>query len=166
MPAAPNAYLKTKIMTASPAELRLMLIEGAIRFSRKALDGLLAKNYEDVYTGITRTQDILMELINALKPEHAPELCARLSSLYTYMYTQLMRASSERDADKVREVIKLLEYERETWSLAMKQLASEAEAAGSSVEPKRVPTSGTDPASQNGHSRTGSIIGSTVSIQG
>jgi hypothetical protein len=82
------------------------------------------------------------------------------------MYTQLMRASSERDADKVREVIKLLEYERETWSLAMKQLASEAESAASSVEPKRVPTAGTDLASQNGHSRTGSIIGSTVSIQG
>ena len=31
-----QAYLKTKVLTASPAELRLMLIDGAIRFSEQA----------------------------------------------------------------------------------------------------------------------------------
>ena len=177
MPPATNAYLKTKIMTASPAELRLMLIEGAIRFATKALDGMQAKNYEEVYTGVTRTQDILMELINALKPEHAPELCAKLSGLYTYMYTQLMHASSQRDPDKVREVIKLLEYERETWSLAMQQLAmqqlamqqlaSEHEpAANASSDSERMRFVPVGSGTHHDRGGAGSVIGSRVSIQG
>ncbi|NJL30429.1 MAG: flagellar protein FliS [Phycisphaerales bacterium] len=36
-PSGPNPYLRTKIMTASPQELRLMLYEGAVRFCRQSL---------------------------------------------------------------------------------------------------------------------------------
>ena len=39
-----NAYLRTKVMTASPAELRLMLLDGAIKFANQAREGLQAKD--------------------------------------------------------------------------------------------------------------------------
>ena len=35
-----------------------------------------------------------MELINSLRPEHAPELCERLSGLYTFIYVQLVGAAT------------------------------------------------------------------------
>lgn len=119
-----NPYLRTKVMTASPAELRLMLLDGAIKFLQQGKAGLEAKDYEASYNGISRTQSILMELINALRPEHAKELCTKLSGLYTFMYTRLIAAATDRDPAIAQEVLDLLQYERETWRLVMDQQAA------------------------------------------
>ncbi len=113
-----------------------MLLEGAIKFAEIGRDGLLAKDYEKSFTNISRAEDIVMELLEALRPDVDPELCEKLKSLYVYLYLELVRASSEKDVARIEEVIRLLRYERETWQLAMQQMASEigaaAEDAGSS----------------------------------
>lgn len=159
---SPNAYLQTKVMTASPAELRMMLFDGAIRFATQAREGLSSKNFEAAFTGITRCQNIILELINGLKPEHDPELCNRLSGLYTYIYTRLMQASSERNTTHVDEVLHLLKFERETWSMVLEQLAAENRAASKNghVPQDVAPTL---PLHSPG---IGSIIGGTVSVRG
>ena len=118
-----KAYLRTKIMTAGPAELRMMLFDGALRFARKGRAGLAEQDFEAAYEGISRCQQILMELINGLRPQQDPALCERLSDLYTFLYTRLIDASRERSAEIVEEVIKLLEYERQTWSMLLEKLA-------------------------------------------
>jgi flagellar protein FliS len=120
-----KAYLRTKVMTAGPAQLRLMLFDGALRFAEKGRRGLVEADYAEAYEGISRCQQILLELINGLQPEQDPQLCERLSGLYTFLYTRLIDASRERSAGIVEEVIKLLEYERQTWSLLLKKLAEE-----------------------------------------
>lgn len=125
-----NAYLKTKVMTASPAELRLMLIDGAIRFSEQARRGYAERNFESAFEGTTRAQNIVLELINALKPDKSPEVCSRLSALYTFMYKSLVEASMKRDPAIVDEVLKLLRYERETWQLCLAKIAGESRAGG------------------------------------
>lgn len=118
-------YLATKVMTARPEELRLMLLDGAIRFARQGREGLGARNYEASFNGFSRCRDILFELMVTMKPQGNPELVSRLTSLYSYMISRLLQASTERDAVKADEVIGLLEYERETWSKLMDQLAAE-----------------------------------------
>lgn len=120
-----QAYLRTKVLTASPAELRLMLLDGAIRFCEQARRGYETRDYEMSYEGTTKAQAILMELLNALRPQQAPELCQRLNALYTYLYTQLVTASTTRDLATVDEVLKLLRYERETWSLCIDEMVRE-----------------------------------------
>jgi flagellar secretion chaperone FliS len=158
----PNAYLRTKVMTASPAELRLMLLDGAIRFAEQAKTGLAAKDFEACYVGTTRCQAILMELINGLRPEHDPQLCERLSALYTYMYTQMVKASSERKVELIDEVIKLLSYERETWTLLLDQLAQENRAAKSMKS-----TPAASPAQAIGPGVPAkNLVGGIVSLQG
>ena len=117
-----GAYLRNRVMTANPEELRLMLIEGAIRFARMAMDGLHQQDYEKVYDGLSQCQPILLELINALDKKQDPELCARLSGLYAFMYNRTIDASAEKNPDYLNEVIELLEYERETWIMLMQQL--------------------------------------------
>ena len=129
----PNNYLKTKILTASPGELRMMLLDGAVRFARKGGEGLAAKNYETAYEGVSRAQAIVMELISALKPEHDPELCKRLSGLYTFIYNQLVRGLMDRDPALLDEAVRLLEYEAETWRMTLDRLDDESQAAGGSV---------------------------------
>ncbi|RMH28262.1 MAG: flagellar export chaperone FliS [Planctomycetota bacterium] len=122
---ATNPYFRTKVLTASPAELRLLLLDGAVRFCRRGRDGLAEKDHEKSFEGLSQAKAIIMELINALDHAVDPELCGRLSSLYTFMYTRLLEANLEKSPEMVDEVIRLLEYERETWSLVVDKLAQE-----------------------------------------
>ena len=126
---SPNAYLKTRVMAASPAELRLMLIEGAIRFTELARSGIEESHPENMFNGFSKARAIITELISGLNPEVAPELCERLTSLYTFVFTRLVEASSERSIAICDEVLQLLSYEQETWSLLVSSLASENESA-------------------------------------
>ncbi len=157
-----NAYLKTKVMTASPLELRQMLIDGAIRFAELARAGLQKKDFEALYTGVTRCQAIVMELISALKPEHNPELCQRLSALYTYMYTRLMKVTSERNIEVLDEVLNLLRYERETWDMAQAKLVEE-NAAAAKLQDTPHASPPVDPALQP---RPTNLVGASVSLRG
>lgn len=133
-----NAYLRNKVLSASPAELRLMLIEGAIRFCRVGGEGLVAKNYEQSYTGLLNAKNILMELITSLRDEVDPDLCAKLRGLYMYMYRRLVDANLEKSPAAVNEVVGLLEFERETWVMLMERLAKEG--AGTPPPPVARPT--------------------------
>ena len=125
----PNAYLKTRVMSASPAELRLLLIEGAIRFCDQARSGISEGNPEMIFIGFSKARAIITELISGLNPKAAPELCERLTSLYTFVFTRLVDASSERSSEICDEVLGLLRYEQETWSLLVTTLANENESA-------------------------------------
>ncbi len=157
----PHAYLRTKVMTASPAGLRLMLLDGALKFAEQGKVGLESKDYEAAYDGVSRCQAILMELINALQPEIEPELCERLSSLYTFLYSRLVTASRDRESAVVEEVLGLLRFEHETWSMLLEKLADEnAEASRFQATPDAQPTRpGASPPN-------GSLIGGTVSLEG
>jgi flagellar protein FliS len=151
-------------MTASPCELRLMLFDGAIKFLEQGRNGLQERDYEAAYNGITRCQNIIMELLNSLEPQHAPDLCEKLSGLYTFMYTELVRASTERDPAVADDVLGLLRYERETWVMLMKELETEnvsaAEAAGDTIAER--PTAGAAEA----QAAAADLVGGHVSLKG
>lgn len=126
VPTAPNAYLRNQVLAASPEQLRLMLFDGALRHCRAGRAGLEAKDFDTSYTHLSKAQKIVLELTNSLKPELMPELCEKLSALYTYIYRLLIDASMQRETKPVDEAIKLIEFERETWLLLMEKNASDA----------------------------------------
>lgn len=128
-----NAYLRTKVMTASPEELRLMLIDGAIKFARQAESGLESKHPELTFSGFSQCRDIILELLNTIKPEHAPEIARSVKDLYTFLYGELVKASINKDLGILREVIELLEYERETWVLTMERVTQDREHAATTA---------------------------------
>ena len=49
-----DTYAKNKILTASPAELTLMLYEGAIKFCNIAIVAIEDKNVEKAHVNITK----------------------------------------------------------------------------------------------------------------
>ena len=130
----PNAYLRTKVLTASPAELRLMLIDGAIRFTEQAREGLLSRNYEQSFEGFSKARAIVTELISGLNPNAGAELYERLTGLYTFIFTRLVDASSERSVEIIDEILDLFRFERETWVMLIENLASENTSAASVTE--------------------------------
>lgn len=120
-----NAYLRTKVLSAPPEELRLMLLDGAVRFCRQGRDGIASKNWEASFNGFSKCRNIIMELMTSMRPEIDPDLCARLMGLYTYLYNQIIEAAHEKSVEKADKVITLLEYERETWVMLIEKLKSE-----------------------------------------
>lgn len=61
-----NMYQKNKVMTASPAELTLMLYEGAIKFINVAIMGIDQKNIEKAHNNIVKATRIIEEFRNSL----------------------------------------------------------------------------------------------------
>jgi flagellar protein FliS len=124
-PNAANEYLRAKVLTATPEQLQLMLYDGAVRFTEKGRQALLAKNFEQSYHNITRAEKILLELNCSLKHDIAPELCRNLSAIYMFCYRRLVEANTSRSVESLDEVVGILRYQRETWALLMQQLGKQ-----------------------------------------
>lgn len=120
-----NPYLRTKILTASPQELRMLLYDGALRFCRQGRAAIEAGKFDESYHNITRAQKVVTELSTSLRHSEDPALCEKLSALYTYIYRRLIDANMNRDAAALDEAMGLIEYERETWQMLMQKLADE-----------------------------------------
>ncbi len=163
-----NPYLKTKIETASPEQLRLMLIEGAIKFSRQAVDAIGNADWEKMYEAIVRAQKIILELNNGLNPQVDPDLCGKLAALYNYLHGRLVDANMQREAEPVHECIRRLEFERETWLMAMRQLVQDRDAPSAPATPGPAADPSPNPLASIGPDSPGDTddSGGTLSVQG
>jgi flagellar secretion chaperone FliS len=128
-PQAAQNYLRTKIFTATPEQLQLMLYDGAIRFGEQARAALEQKNYEQSYSMISRVQRIITELNSSLRHDISPELCGKMASLYNYIYRRLVEANIDHTVASLDEALKLLRYQRETWTMLLDQLGKTKAAA-------------------------------------
>ena len=61
-----EAYQKNKILTATPAEVTLMLYEGAIKFCNIAIMAVEQNDLEKAHVNIMKTQRIIEEFRNTL----------------------------------------------------------------------------------------------------
>ena len=102
-----------------------MLLDGAIRFGTQGREGLARKDYEAAHNGLSQCRNIILELITTIRADADPELCARVRSLYTFLFSELVEASFEKNLGRIDEVVRLLQYERETWALLMSKLTAE-----------------------------------------
>ncbi len=123
--AAPDAYLRNAVLTATPEQLQLMLYDGAIRFASQGADALEQNDYEASFETLSRAQKIVLELRAGMRREVNPELCDQMTQLYHYIYQRLVDGSINRDAETIREAVKLLEYQRETWVLLLERIGQE-----------------------------------------
>lgn len=138
-----------------------MLFDGAIKFAEQGKAGLEKEDFEAAFNGLVRAQNIVMELISSLRPQQDPELCERLSALYTYVYGRLVAAVSQRKAELVDEALGLLRFERETWSMLIERLAQENQKANAMQQtPEAMPRVGEPGGS------AAALVGGRVSLQG
>jgi flagellar protein FliS len=122
-------YLRTKVLTATPEQLQLMLYDGAIAFTEQAKAALVKKDFEASYNGISRAQKIIAELSSALKHNLAPELCGKLAALYNFVYRKLIEGSTEHKVEAIDDALEILRYQRETWAMLLDQLGKKKAAA-------------------------------------
>lgn len=115
-------YLRTKVLTATPEQLQLMLYDGALRFGEQARAALAASKFEESYTLIIKVQKIVLELTSTLKHDLAPDLCSKLAGLYSFVYRRLVDANVAHELQALDEALDVLRYQRETWMLLMQEL--------------------------------------------
>lgn len=112
------AYNLRRIQTASPAELTLMLYEGAIKFCNIAIMGIEEHDVEKAHNNIVKVQRIISEFQATLN--HKYEVAKDFDAVYTYLYDRLLEANVKKDKEILEEVLKHLRTMRETWKEVMK----------------------------------------------
>lgn len=119
-----RSYFESQVLTAPPQRLHLMLIEGALRFGREAEKALTQKDELTAAQPLLRMLDILGELLAAVRAGRS-ELNSKLSDLYAFFFRRVAQAKINADVGALQEVLRLLEYERETWQLVCKRLGDD-----------------------------------------
>lgn len=113
-----NAYLRSKVMTATPAELTLMLYEGAIKFVNKAIMSIDKQDIMGAHNNIMKTQRIIEEFRASL--DHKYPVAKEFDTVYEYILRRLVEANIKKDKDILEEVLEHLRTMRDTWKEVMK----------------------------------------------
>ncbi len=119
--ALPNAYAQynnNKVMTASPAELTLMLYEGAIKFCNVAEKAIEENDVQKAHTNIIKAQRIIDYLRQTLDMKYP--VAQDFENIYSYLGTRLVQANLKKDIDILKEVNEHLHSVRDTWKEVMK----------------------------------------------
>ena len=127
---ASQKYTEAAVLSASPAQLVVMLYDGAIRFMQQGAVALGQDQLSVAREKLFKAEAILNELNQALNMDSGDgELARNLRSLYLYCKQQLLTALLERDASMIEPIIGLMRELRGSWA----QIASQqvpAAAAG------------------------------------
>jgi flagellar protein FliS len=111
-------YQKNAIMTASPAELTLMLYDGAIKFCNLALMGLEKNDYEKKNVNLKKAQAIIMELRSTLDRKYP--VWEDFERVYEFIYNQMVEANVHNDAEALERALKYTREMRDTWKEVMR----------------------------------------------
>lgn len=112
------AYANNKIMTASPAELTLMLYEGAIKFANLAIAGIEEKDIQKAHTNIIKVERIIEEFQATLNRKYP--VAKDFDEVYSYLMIRLREANMKKDKEIMEEVLKHLRTMRDTWKEVMR----------------------------------------------
>jgi flagellar protein FliS len=119
-----NPYFEQKILSVEPIELIRLVYQRARSSVADAREHLRNKQILERSAAIMRAYMAIHELLSALQPEVAPELCERLQDLYIYMQQRLLEANRRQEDPPLAEVLKLLTTLEEGWSGVARQLAA------------------------------------------
>jgi flagellar protein FliS len=123
-------YKQTSVTSASREKLLLMMYEGAIKFTKKAIVACETKDISERGLNIGRAYDIIMELANTLNFEVGGEISKSLDQLYMFMLDQYTKSNATGDSAPLHSVLKILEMLNEAWIKAIDSLKKQKNEMG------------------------------------
>jgi flagellar secretion chaperone FliS len=123
-----HRYLDARVDAASQPELQLLMLDGALRFSRQALAlGTTDAEMREYDRLVGRALAIAEQLVASVAGrENEPAL--RLAEEYAFLYRQLAAGKVNREGQALNSAIQLMEFQRETWRLACEKVRGQAPA--------------------------------------
>lgn len=113
------AYQNNKINTSSPAELTLMLYEGAIKFCNIALLSIEERKISKANNNIIKAEKIITELRSTLDFKYP--VAKDFDKVYDYIYSRLIDANVRKDRGALKEALEYIKEMRDTWKEVMKR---------------------------------------------
>lgn len=113
-----SQYNNSKVLTASPAELTLMLYDGAIKFCNIAIVGIEQNDVEKAHNNIVKATKIIDYFRQTLDMKYA--VAEDFDRLYSYLSRRLVEANIKKDKAILEEVSGHLHSMRDTWKEVMR----------------------------------------------
>lgn len=115
-----NVYKSNSVNYASKEQLLLMLVDGAVKFSKIGRQAIIDNDIKKAHENIIKTENIFYELMASLDISKASNWGKQLMSLYDFIVRRLMDANMKKDEKIMDEVIPFIENVRDMWNEAYK----------------------------------------------
>ena len=115
-----NAYAQynnSKVLTASPGELTLMLYDGAIKFCNIAIAAIGQDDIQGAHNNIVKAERIVDYLRTTLDMRF--EVAQDFERVYVYLQRRLVEANMHKDIVIIEEVRSHISSMRDTWKEVM-----------------------------------------------
>lgn len=118
-PNAVNVYKNNSVNYASKEQLLLMLVDGAVKFAKRAKEAINKNDIKNAHEYLTRTQDIFTELMISLD-RNAGEWANNLFNVYEFIKNELFQINMEKNEERLDKLMPVIEDVRDTWHEAYK----------------------------------------------
>ena len=118
LPSAYAQYNNSKVLTASPAELTLMLYDGAIKFCNIAELSVEKNDIPRAHENIRKVRNIIGYLHSTLDMKY--EVSKDFDNIYSYLERRLVEANVKKDKEILEEINTHLHSIRDNWKEVMK----------------------------------------------
>ena len=125
-------YANNKVASATPAELTLMLYEGAIKFCNLAKIDIEQNEYGDSIGHIQRARDIIVELQSTLDFKYP--VARDFDNIYRYIFELMAKVNRDHDMEVLEELLKELRELRDIWKQIMRTAKMPAKSAAAEEE--------------------------------
>lgn len=109
-----DVYKNNSVNYASKDQLLLMLVDGAVKFAKRAELAMENKNIEETNKNLIKTQNIFTELASSLDTK-VGDWAVQLFKVYRFINDRLIQANIKKDIEILREVLPLIEEVRDLW---------------------------------------------------
>lgn len=122
-------YANNKVASATPAELTLMLYEGAIKFCNLAKIDIEKKEYGDSLGHIQRARNIIVELQTTLDFKYP--VAKDFDNIYRYIFDLMTEVNREHKLETLEEILTQLRDLRDIWKQIMRTAKGNVKNSGS-----------------------------------
>lgn len=113
-----SQYANNRILTASPAELTLMLYDGAIKFCNIAIIACENNDIQKAHNNIMKVERIIEEFQITLDFKYP--VANDFNNVYSYLIRRLREANLTKDKEILEEVNSHIRTMRDTWKEVMR----------------------------------------------
>ncbi|GAA3642484.1 flagellar export chaperone FliS [Asaccharospora irregularis] len=109
-----NAYKQNSVNTASKEQLLLMLLDGAVKYTKIAKLAIKEKNIERAHNELIRVQDIFLELMITMDKDSG-DYMEELYRVYEFIKNELGQANIKKDTQIIDNILPVIEEVRDMW---------------------------------------------------
>ena len=106
-------YQNARIMTASPAELTLMLYEGAIKYGNIAVLAMQNKDPAKAHENVVKVEKIIQNFRDTLDKKYP--IWEDFEKVYVYLLRRCHEANIAKDPEIMEEVVSHIRSMRDNW---------------------------------------------------